>query len=218
MTGTAEQEQAGCECMRQMREWLDHMEHPAVWDPTASNLDSYSLAIRHLDPLAAACTCARPQVEPINDPCYWCGEPTNGLAGDPGEWPIFLCHAENPGVVKAHHERCVMDRLERQPVAEEGSVVAALTANVIENRDYWTLGSSSEALARWDECKRVLGVIDQLTVEHAATAHARRVEAFDAAWHEWAKSLTHEPRPAEDKAWKLGWTAAYVAQEGAGKA
>ena len=44
-------------------------------------------------------------------PCYYCGEKTNGLAGNPGLWPIPLCHADEPGKVKWHHSSCVTDRL-----------------------------------------------------------------------------------------------------------
>ena len=47
-----------------------------------------------------------------NEPCYYCGEPCNSLAGDPGKWPVGLCHSDEPGVVKYHHEACVNDRLE----------------------------------------------------------------------------------------------------------
>lgn len=43
--------------------------------------------------------------------CYYCGEPCNSFAGDPGLWPILLCHPEAPGVARAHHDRCVSQRL-----------------------------------------------------------------------------------------------------------
>lgn len=45
------------------------------------------------------------------DPCYYCGKPCNGFAGNPGEWPIPLCHADDPGRVKWHHIDCVSSRL-----------------------------------------------------------------------------------------------------------
>jgi hypothetical protein len=51
-----------------------------------------------------------------NEPCYFCGRACNALAGNPGEWPIPLCHADEPGVVKWHHTSCVQERL-RPPTA-----------------------------------------------------------------------------------------------------
>lgn len=44
-------------------------------------------------------------------PCHYCGEPCNSYAGNPGLWPIPLCHADAPGVVKWHHTSCVSERL-----------------------------------------------------------------------------------------------------------
>ncbi len=44
-------------------------------------------------------------------PCYYCGEPTNAFAGNPGRWPVALPHADEPGVVKWHHGGCVSRRL-----------------------------------------------------------------------------------------------------------
>lgn len=46
------------------------------------------------------------------EPCYYCGKPTNDLAGDPSEWTVVLCHEDAPGVGKAHHEGCVFRRLQ----------------------------------------------------------------------------------------------------------
>lgn len=44
-------------------------------------------------------------------PCYYCNKPTNGYAGNPGMWPVMLCHPDDPGVVKYHHVKCVSERL-----------------------------------------------------------------------------------------------------------
>jgi hypothetical protein len=43
--------------------------------------------------------------------CYYCHKRCNSLAGNPGEWPIPLCHADDPGRVKWHHIECVSMRL-----------------------------------------------------------------------------------------------------------
>jgi hypothetical protein len=53
--------------------------------------------------------------EGYNEPCYYCGEPCNAVAGNPGMWPVALCHPDDPGVVKYHHHDCVAERLEAQP-------------------------------------------------------------------------------------------------------
>jgi hypothetical protein len=43
--------------------------------------------------------------------CYYCGKKTNSLAGNPSEWPVMLCHSDDPGKVKFHHTGCVDKRL-----------------------------------------------------------------------------------------------------------
>ena len=44
-------------------------------------------------------------------PCYYCNKPTHRHAGNPGFWPVMLCHADDPGKVKHHHVQCVSERL-----------------------------------------------------------------------------------------------------------
>jgi len=61
-----------------------------------------------------------------NKPCYYCGEPCNSLAGNPGKWPVALCHADEPGVVKWHHGGCVSERLVRLERIESSDVARAL--------------------------------------------------------------------------------------------
>lgn len=49
-------------------------------------------------------------------PCYYCGLPCNAAAGNPGLWPVGLCHPEAPGVLRWHHTGCVSRRLhDRSP-------------------------------------------------------------------------------------------------------
>lgn len=65
-------------------------------------------------------------------PCYYCGEPTQSLAGDPGRWPLLFSHDDDPGVVRHHHTRCVYRLLPEanpQTVRREGllKAIAALT-------------------------------------------------------------------------------------------
>ncbi len=44
-------------------------------------------------------------------PCYYCGKTCDRLAANPSEWPIPLCHSDDPGKVKFHHIGCVSERL-----------------------------------------------------------------------------------------------------------
>jgi hypothetical protein len=44
--------------------------------------------------------------------CYYCGEPCNDLAGNPGLWTVYLCHKDDRGVPKAHHIQCISERLD----------------------------------------------------------------------------------------------------------
>lgn len=43
--------------------------------------------------------------------CYYCGEKTNSFAGNPGLWPVRLCHVDEPGKAKYHHAKCISIRL-----------------------------------------------------------------------------------------------------------
>ena len=52
-------------------------------------------------------------LEGHNELCYYCKEPCNSLAGNPGKWPIALSHPDEPGVVKWHHTGCISERLIR---------------------------------------------------------------------------------------------------------
>lgn len=60
-----------------------------------------------------------PHEEGHNEPCYYCGEPCDKLAGDPGKWPIPLCHSDEPGIVKWHHGGCVSERLSHKEHTHE---------------------------------------------------------------------------------------------------
>jgi hypothetical protein len=50
-------------------------------------------------------------VSNCDEPCYFCGEKTNSVAGNPAEWPLFFPEADKPGVVRPHHMGCVFKRL-----------------------------------------------------------------------------------------------------------
>lgn len=48
---------------------------------------------------------------PKIEECYYCGEYTYPVAGNPTLWPLHFPHKEDPGKVKAHHVKCVSSRL-----------------------------------------------------------------------------------------------------------
>ncbi len=52
-------------------------------------------------------------MEGHNEPCYYCGEPCNSLHGNPSLWPLIFAHKEEPGIAKAHHTKCVTERLDK---------------------------------------------------------------------------------------------------------
>jgi len=53
-----------------------------------------------------------------DSPCYFCGQPTNCLAGDPGLWPVSLPTPDRSGVTQTHHVACVCERLHKLTKAE----------------------------------------------------------------------------------------------------
>lgn len=61
---------------------------------------------------------------PYDGWCYYCGEMTNHLAGNPGKWPLLFCHGDKPGVTRWHHTGCVTERLRdsAQSARDDGRV------------------------------------------------------------------------------------------------
>lgn len=74
------------------------------------------------------------------EPCYYCGEPCNSLAGDPGLWPIPLAHKDDPGCVKRHHIRCVSERLIENlaPSSEDGAWARWHNTSVEDLGEFYT--------------------------------------------------------------------------------
>ncbi len=54
---------------------------------------------------------AAPVGELRDGPCFYCGEMTSSLAGNPGKWPLIFCQPDGTGRVKYHHTSCVVTRL-----------------------------------------------------------------------------------------------------------
>lgn len=56
---------------------------------------------------------SKPQ-EGHGESCYYCHKACNSLAAAPSEWPVGLCHPDDPGKVKWHHIGCVSKRLHKE--------------------------------------------------------------------------------------------------------
>ncbi len=76
---------------------------------------------------AAAARPATGSLQGQGEPCYYCGEQCDHLAGNPSKWPIVLCHRDEPGKPKWHHTGCVTARLvENQTAPQAGDVAERL--------------------------------------------------------------------------------------------
>lgn len=87
----------------------------ANWKGCPQTTDEVAKARIDLKERIAALTAERDALLAGNrghgQPCYYCQEPCNDLAANPGKWSIPLCHAEDPGKIKWHHTGCVSSRL-----------------------------------------------------------------------------------------------------------
>lgn len=87
-------------------------------------------------------------------PCYYCGNPCSCIAANPSNWPIPLCHSDEPGKVKVHHIGCVMERLVerdelRAQLAAANERVNRLGNGLREQNERWGLyGSESKSALR----------------------------------------------------------------------
>lgn len=76
-------------------------------------------------------------------PCYYCGEPTERFAGNPSRWPVYLCHADEPGVSKPHHAGCVSERLaENEPLRALGQEIANRLADARHQTPEQAIGAA----------------------------------------------------------------------------
>jgi hypothetical protein len=84
-------------------------------------------------------------------PCYYCGELTDSLAGNPGKWPVILCHRDEPGVPKVHHSACVSARLDN---AASPSAVRNIDENAFKSAwENWLVNFNGNKLDH-DSCLR----------------------------------------------------------------
>ncbi len=74
--------------------------------------------------------------------CYYCGKMTDSLAGNPGQWAVMLCHSDDPGKVKYHHQLCVSKRLELPSVEE----LTRIISNYCDRRGFDEYTKCAEAI------------------------------------------------------------------------
>ena len=105
-------------------------------------------------------------------PCYFCGEQCNSLAGNPSLWPIPLCHSDEPGVVKAHHIGCVSERLhapaESAPSQPDHSKELRVALGAYPDSD---LVSLAETLTAIQQQAAVVFPLAQALAQAVRTAH-----------------------------------------------
>ena len=100
--------------------------------------------------------------------CYYCEEPCDGYAGNPGKWPVALTHEDEPGKVKWHHTSCVSERL-RELVAVEDALIAS-------NDDMKQSGMRQFEVVRGviQERDRALHMVDELQKTGTRLVEERR--------------------------------------------
>ena len=101
-------------------------------------------------------------LEGHNEPCYFCKRPCNSLHGNPGLWPIPLCHTDEPGVVKWHHTICVMERLqERENLIAELEKNQGFAHRWGQERDKLKVENLKliETLSELEECNRQANIV-----------------------------------------------------------
>lgn len=87
----------------------------------------------------------------IDGPCYYCQQPTNSIAGNPGLWPLRFTHPDGTGVVRFHHTQCVLNRLRESPCPNCGvtekvcvacgtakAMIEAAKAEIDRQDEWWT--------------------------------------------------------------------------------
>jgi TolA-binding protein len=72
-------------------------------------------------------------MEGHDKPCYYCGERCSRLSAFSSKWPVALCHEDEPGVVKWHHDGCVSERLAR--IASLETALSAMEGEIASHED-----------------------------------------------------------------------------------
>jgi hypothetical protein len=75
------------------------------------------------------------EMDSHDQPCYFCSEKISDTSANPGKWGIGLCHKDDPGVIKWHHEECVYQRLDERDSLKQQLSEAQATA-LETNRGY----------------------------------------------------------------------------------
>lgn len=133
---------------------------------------------------------------PVIGHCYFCGDPINELAGDPGQWPLMFCHADDPGKAKPHHVECVTKRLAVAEAAErahEAGEAALNTADQLIKAHELVTQELERQLAVSEADRKLLR--EQIRVGDVAFQHLH-CEVKGQPLPDWAKGWMN-PREAE---------------------
>jgi len=102
----------------------------AVWAALASerqNREAAEREVERLDSMVAGGHDAQ---------CFYCNEPCDSLAGNPGKWPIGLCIDDAaPGVTRWCHHECVMSRLRERDEARAEADSTSDALDILATRD-----------------------------------------------------------------------------------
>jgi len=111
--------------------------NPSAWVSSTGDTRCPECARIEAEPLLALLRRHRGSETPPprghDEPCGYCGEPCDDLAGDPGKWSVRLSAGlvgGEPGKARWFHQRCVTERLEKSPTprVDERMVAIALAA------------------------------------------------------------------------------------------
>lgn len=94
-------------------------------------------------------------------PCYYCGEPTDSLAGNPGLWPLRFPHEDEPGKMKWHHAKCVMQKLREGAEAARLIEGAKVEEGYIVQKDGYFFGGNRNRIA-WHSQPHEAWLMDEI--------------------------------------------------------
>ena len=91
--------------------------------------------------------------------CFFCGNPTSMLAGNPSQWPLIFCFGDETGVAKTFHVGCVIKRLNRTEKAEH---VAATAQSAAVQKIQECNANFDSLLIRAEKAERELAEIETI--------------------------------------------------------
>lgn len=142
---------------------------------------------RRLHP-SSRCEARREGHEGHDAPCYYCGQPCNTYAGNPGLWPLGFTHEDEPGVVKWHHTGCVQGRLRelervKAEMAETWNVIGGPPEHPEEDPEVSTLPAAVRVTLEYEReqlalAREHLKIAEQERDEYKLTTETIKAALF----------------------------------------